>query len=64
MNYEPKKLVTPLMKETGWTVEDYAQLPEDGNQYEIVGGRLELKPSPGTTHQRISLRAPSALRSR
>jgi Uma2 family endonuclease len=43
-----------LIKESGWTVEDYYQLPEDGNQYEIIGGVLEMKPSPSTTHQRIS----------
>ncbi|WP_018131021.1 Uma2 family endonuclease [Effusibacillus pohliae] len=53
MDYESKK--KPLsVKESGWTVEEYLKLPEDGNQYEIVGGRLELKPSPTTTHQRIS----------
>jgi Uma2 family endonuclease len=43
-----------LIKESGWTVDDYYQLPEDGNQYEIIGGVLEMKPSPSTTHQRIS----------
>lgn len=47
---------TSIVKETGWTVEDYYQLPEDGNQYEIINGQLELKPSPTTTHQRISQR--------
>lgn len=45
---------THLIKEVGWTIEDYYQLPEDGNQYELIGGKLELKPSPSTTHQRIS----------
>ncbi|XEC93977.1 Uma2 family endonuclease [Paenibacillus tarimensis] len=54
MKYERKDNKTHLIKESGWTVEDYYQLPEDGNQYEIVGGMLELKPSPSTTHQRIS----------
>lgn len=43
-----------LIKESGWTVDEYYELPEDGNQYEIVSGKLELKPSPTTTHQRIS----------
>lgn len=47
---------TNIVKESGWTVEDYYQLPEDGNQYEIINGQLELKPSPTTTHQRISQR--------
>lgn len=43
-----------LIKESGWTYEDYAKLPDNGNQYEIVAGMLELKPSASTTHQRIS----------
>lgn len=55
MRYEPKP-VTHFVKESGWTVDDYYQLPEDGHQYEIIGGILELKPSPTTTHQRISSR--------
>ncbi|MFO1445203.1 Uma2 family endonuclease [Bacillus sp. Bva_UNVM-123] len=46
---------TSIVKESGWTVDEYYQLPEDGNQYEIINGQLELKPSPTTTHQRISL---------
>jgi Uma2 family endonuclease len=53
-----KKLskVPNLIKESGWTVEDYYQLPEDGNQYELFSGKLELKPSPTTIHQRMSQR--------
>jgi Uma2 family endonuclease len=53
-NYDPKKPKTPKIKESGWTVEEYYQLPEDGNRYELVDGRLELLSSPTTTHQRIS----------
>lgn len=50
-----KKKSSPLhIKESGWTVDDYYQLPEDGHQYEIIGGVLEMKPSPSTTHQRVS----------
>jgi Uma2 family endonuclease len=45
-----------LIKESGWTVDDYYQLPEDGQQYEIIRGQLELQPSPTTTHQRMSQR--------
>jgi Uma2 family endonuclease len=56
MKYDQKPSDPTRIKESGWTLEDYAQLPEDGNQYEIVAGRLELKPSPTTTHQRISQR--------
>jgi Uma2 family endonuclease len=56
--YVDKKLpnVPNFIKESGWTIEDYYQLPEDGHQYEIFSGKLELKPSPTTTHQRISQR--------
>lgn len=50
-----------LIKESGWTYEDYAKLPDNGNQYEIVAGILELKPSASTTHQRISHRLTSVL---
>jgi Uma2 family endonuclease len=49
-----KKVWPHLIKETGWTVEDYYQLPEDEHLYELVEGKLELRPSPSTTHQRIS----------
>lgn len=49
-----KKPQPTHVKESGWTVEDYYQLPEDGKQYEIISGILELKPSPSTTHQRVS----------
>jgi Uma2 family endonuclease len=54
LTYDKKPDKLPMIKESGWTVEDYLKLPEDGNQYEIVAGILELKPSPTTTHQRIS----------
>lgn len=56
MVYDNKPGDPTKIKETGWTVEDYYRLPEDGNQYEIIGGKLELKPSPTTTHQRVSQR--------
>ena len=53
MEYENKPKRHELIKESGWTVEDYNDLPEDGNQYQIIGGKLEFKPSPTTTHQRV-----------
>ncbi|MFD1362142.1 Uma2 family endonuclease [Lentibacillus salinarum] len=59
--YEKKRPKKPVINEPGWTVDDYYQLPEDNNQYEIVNGILELKPSPTTTHQRISQRLEKAL---
>lgn len=51
-----KRTKKPVINEPGWSVDDYYQLPDDHNQYEIVGGILEVKPSPTTTHQRISHR--------
>ncbi|WP_170006174.1 Uma2 family endonuclease [Bacillus fonticola] len=54
MSYKKEK--PTIIKESGWTIEDYYKLPEDGNHYEIVSGHLELRPSPTTTHQRISHR--------
>ncbi|QKY69997.1 Uma2 family endonuclease [Lentibacillus sp. CBA3610] len=54
--YEKKRHKKPVINEPGWTVDDYYQLLEDNNQYEIVNSILELKPSPSTTHQRVSHR--------
>ncbi|HHW43526.1 MAG TPA: Uma2 family endonuclease [Desulfotomaculum sp.] len=36
------------------TYEDYLDLPDDGNRYEILEGVLHVTPSPTTRHQRIS----------
>lgn len=49
-----KKTQPARIKENNWTIDEYYRLPEDGNQYEIINGVLERKPSPSTTHQRIS----------
>ena len=38
-----------------WTWELFAALPEDGNRYEVIGGRLELSPPPKIAHQRVSV---------
>lgn len=54
MEYKSNKGYISMIKESGWTVEEYYELPEDGNQYEMVLGKLELQPSPTTTHQRVS----------
>lgn len=35
------------------TYDDYRTLPNDGNQYEVIGGELIMAPSPKTIHQRI-----------
>jgi Uma2 family endonuclease len=38
-----------------YTVEDYMKLDDD-RQYELIGGKLFLVPSPSTKHQRIKLK--------
>ena len=35
-----------------WTVDDLADLPDDGNRYETVHGELLVTPAPGAPHQR------------
>lgn len=35
-----------------WTIEDYAQLPDDGYRYELIEGDLYMSPAPTTVHQR------------
>ena len=36
------------------TYDDYRHLPDDGKQYQIIGGELHMTPAPSTIHQRIS----------
>ncbi len=36
-----------------WTYELFRQLPEDGNRYEVIGGKLIVSPSPVVSHQRV-----------
>jgi Uma2 family endonuclease len=36
------------------TYDDYRNLPDDGNQYQIIGGDLHMTPAPSVSHQRIS----------
>lgn len=44
-----------LIKENLMTYDDYAQLPDDGNRYELADGVLELlTPAPSPKHQIIS----------
>jgi len=35
------------------TYDDYRKLPDDGKQYQIIGGDLHMTPAPTTIHQRI-----------
>ena len=37
------------------TYDDYRHLPDDGKQYQIIGGELYMTPAPSTEHQRILL---------
>lgn len=45
-----------LEQEKIWTYEDYCELPEDGNRYEVLQGRLYLAPAPSPFHQKLVLR--------
>lgn len=36
------------------TYQDYLELPDDGNRYEIIEGELIMPPAPLTLHQKIS----------
>lgn len=39
-----------------YTVEDLANIPDDGLRYEVIGGELVVSPVPPTKHQRVSFR--------
>lgn len=40
----------------GWTYEEYARLPDDGNRYEVIGGELYMTPAPNPLHTRVAFR--------
>ncbi len=44
------------------TWEDVLRMPDDGNRYEFIGGRLYMTPAPSIRHHRTSERLQSALR--
>jgi len=48
------QIVYPVPEALRFTYEDYRELPEDGNKYEIINGELSMTPSPLTIHQIIS----------
>jgi len=48
---EKKMSTTTLSRLT--TYDDYRKLPDDGKQYQIIGGDLHMTPAPTTIHQRI-----------
>lgn len=46
----------------GWTYEEFARLPDDGNRYEVIAGELYVTPAPGKVHQIVSARFGTELR--
>ena len=48
-------------QQTPKTWEDVLRMPDDGNRYEFIGGRLYVTPAPAIRHQRISKRLQAAL---
>lgn len=44
-------MVLPRPATTGFTWEDLAALPDDGNRYELMDGVLTVVPAPGSRHQ-------------
>jgi len=60
---EKKKKAADKVKEQPVTYEIYAEMPDDGNRYEVIDGVLELmSPSPTASHQSILLELIDALR--
>lgn len=49
-------MTVSLEEDKFWTYEDYLKLPDDGNRYEIIGGRIYVSPPPRTFHQTVSRR--------
>ena len=37
----------------GWSYAEFARLPDDGNRYEVIDGKLYVSPSPRLDHQEI-----------
>ncbi|MEX2181730.1 MAG: Uma2 family endonuclease [Gemmatimonadaceae bacterium] len=44
-----------------WTRAELKRLPDDGNRYEVLDGRLLVTPLPGAPHQRTALALSTAL---
>jgi len=44
------------LKRSGLTYQDYLDLPDDGQRYEIIEGELYVSPAPNIKHQRVSAR--------
>lgn len=48
-------MVSLLLKNPPYTVEDLADIPDDGCRYELIGGEIFVSPSPLEKHQRVSV---------
>ena len=48
--------VVVTLRERLWTYDDYRQLPDDGQRYEVIYGRLYATSVPRTFHQTVSRR--------
>ena len=53
--------VSTMQTRAPTTWEDVLRMPDDGNRYEFIGGRLYMTPAPVTRHQRVLGRLWSAL---
>src|SRR5262245_32221811 len=51
----PYRMPMPMLRRR-WTVADLADLPDDGNRYEVVDGELLVTPSPALRHQEAVLK--------
>ena len=48
-------VVTEIPRDsTTWTIADLERLPDDGQRYELLDGRLLVSPAPVKKHQRVS----------
>ncbi|MCU0643579.1 MAG: Uma2 family endonuclease [bacterium] len=46
-----------------YTYQDYLDLPDDGNRYELINGELVMTPAPNTIHQTVTNNFEDSLRS-
>ena len=51
----------PLPERSIWAVDDWEQLPDDGNRYETLYGQLPVTPPPSNGHQGVAVRLISAV---
>jgi Uma2 family endonuclease len=54
-------LMALRLKRSGLTYQDYLQLPDDGQRYEIIDGELYVSPAPSIKHQTVSINLSTVL---